>query len=112
MPHVVRVHLNGARLDVRSTLGHQGRRGRNRVFTHWALTDGIFADGIFAYRGGGGGNRLSPWHIGSNCRSHESYRSQAQDHEFQHRVLTMIRITSDAHRDNLTLGTTAMNRPR
>jgi hypothetical protein len=57
----------------RSTFGHY--RGRNRVFAHWALADGIFADGIFTNRRRRGGDRLRPWEVGSNCGSHESQRS-------------------------------------
>jgi hypothetical protein len=100
---------------VSSTFGHQRSRGRDRVFAHGALTNRVFADGIFANRRGGGGNRLRPWHVSSNCCSHESQRSDTKNHEFQHRVLTMIRVgwnSPDTHRNNLTLATTAMNRPR
>ena len=100
---------------VSSTFGHQRSRGRDRVFAHGALTNRVFADGIFANRRGGGGNRLRPWHVSSNCCSHESQRSDTKDHEFQHRVLTMIRVgwnSPDTHRDNLTPAMTAMNRPR
>ena len=71
-----------------STFGHHRGRGRNRVFAHRALTDGIFADGIFANRRGGDGNRLRPWEVCSNCCSHESQRSDTKDHEFQHRNLS------------------------
>jgi hypothetical protein len=76
---------------VRSTFGHQRSRGSDRVFAHRALTNGVFADGIFANWRGGGGNRLRPWHIGSNCGSHESQRSDSKDNEFQHRALTIVR---------------------
>ena len=64
------------------TLGYN--RGRDRVFAHWALADGIFSDRIFADRRGGC-DRLRPWEVGSNCCSHISQRHSANDHEFQHR---------------------------
>jgi hypothetical protein len=78
-------------MEVRSTFGHQRSRGSDRVFAHRALTNGVFANGIFANRRGGGGNRLRPRHVGSNCGSHESQRSGSKDNEFQHRVLTIVR---------------------
>src|SRR5262245_56273190 len=96
----------------RSTLGHHWGRGRDRVFAHWALTIGVFADGIFANRHGGGGNRLRPWQVGSNCCSYESQRSDTKDHESQHRALTMIKVgwnSPNTPRNNLTLATRAMN---
>ena len=55
-------------MDIRSTFGNY--RGRNRIFAYRALADGIFTDGIFADRRGGG-DRLRPWEVGSNCCSHE-----------------------------------------
>jgi hypothetical protein len=94
---------------VRSTFGHH--RGRNRVFAHGALTDGIFADGVFSDRRGGG-NRLRPWQIGSSCGSHESQRRDSKDNKFQHRVLTIVREgwnSPDTHRNNLTLAATPTN---
>ena len=99
----------------RSTFGYQRSRSRDRVFAHWALANGVLADGIFANRRGGGGNRLRPWHVGSNCCSHESQRSDTKDYKSQHRVLTMVRVcwnSPDTRRNNPTLATTAMNRPR
>jgi hypothetical protein len=68
----------------RSTFGHN--RGCDRVFAHWALANGIFANRIFADRRGGG-DRLRPWEVGGNCCSYEGQRSDTEDHEFQHRKL-------------------------
>jgi hypothetical protein len=51
----------------RSTLGDY-RRSRGlpaRVFAHWALTNGIFADRRSR------DDRLGPWEVGSNCCSDE-----------------------------------------
>jgi hypothetical protein len=64
-------------------------RGRDRVFAHWALTDGIFADRIFADRRGGR-DRLRPREVGSNCCSDEGQRSDAEDHELQHQSLHTV----------------------
>jgi hypothetical protein len=74
-------------MSVRSTFGHYRGRGRNRVFAKWALTNGIFAEGILADRRGRDGNRLRPWEVGSNCGSHEGKRSDTEDYEFQHQNL-------------------------
>ena len=74
-----------ARMDIQINLWSLPG-GCDRVFAHWALANGPFANGIFANRRGGG-NWLSPWEVGSNCCSHEGQRSDTEDHEFQHRKL-------------------------
>jgi hypothetical protein len=68
----------------RSTFGHYW--GCDRVFAHWALANGIFANGIFADRRGDR-LRLRPWEVGSDRCAHEGQRSDTEDHEFQHRKL-------------------------
>ena len=72
----------------RSTFGHY-RGGCDRVFAHWALANGIFANGILADWRGLSGDRLRPWEVGGNCCSYEGQRSDTEDHEFQHRKLQM-----------------------
>jgi len=71
--------------DLGLTLGHYGRC--DRVFAHWALADGIFADRRRWC------DRLRPREVGSNCCSHEGQRHGANDHESQHRSPLAVKVS-------------------